>query len=271
MTKSEIKRGDVADPCLKQIIIRLDYAGVSDVIDLVKLFDKRFPKDFKSKNEVYNRNYAIRQEDLREISESLSVPVRVIQDERIIRYSEMKGVKAKATLDLSRYYICMTIDIDGEYEGLGSYETTIKGAITLFKDNINYFSPRRLGLRKIRVEKFKTIEESNHTFEPFVYTRPNFELNQPIVNKAVYYDHLTDRDNEHLRYNVRREYDLSEAPEGNPMYLFTLDIDTYFNDIKILGKKGTNDLLSLANEQEFNIYKACMTLDYLKTHPNNKK
>ena len=268
-SKVDIKREKVLDPCLRQIILRLDYAGVSDVVDLVKIFEKKFPSDFRSKDEVYSRNYAIRKEDLREISETLSVPVKVIEDERIIRYSGLKNVNGNTTLDISRYFICMTIDIDPnvQYEGLSNYVDKFKGAITGFKENIIYFSPRRLGLRKIRVENLNSLEDANHTFESFVYPNPCFGLSQPTTNKVVYFNHLADNDHEHLRYNLRREFGMVQKPEGTPNgYQFILDIDAYYNDAVTLNSKKINDLITLANLQEFELYVACMTFDYLKTH-----
>lgn len=264
-SKDDIKREKVKDPCLRQIIMRLDYAGVSDVVDLVKIFEKKFPSDFRSKDEVYSRNFAIRQDDLREISETLSVPVKIIQDERITRYSGLKNVNGKTTLDISRYFICMTIDIENEYDGLTKYVDKFKGAVTGFKD-IAYFNPRRLGIRKIRVESFDTIADAGHTFEPFVYPNPNFELAEPTTNKVVYYNCLSDLENEHLRYNVRREYGMVQKPDGSQNgYQFILDIDAYYNDATILNSKRINDLIGLANEQEFELYKSCMTFDYLKS------
>lgn len=264
-SKTDVKREKVKDPCLRQIIIRLDYAGVSDVVDLVKIFEKKFPSDFRSKDEVYSRNYAIRQDDLKEISETLSVPVKIIQDERIIRYSGLKNVNGKTTLDISRYFICMTIDLDNEYEGLTNYVDKFKGAITGFKD-MAYFNPRRLGIRKIRVERFDYISDAIPRFEPFVYPNPGFSLNEPTTNKVVYYNHLADKDHEHLRYNIRREYGMVKKPDGTQNgYQFILDIDAYYNDVTVLNTKKINDLIGLANEQEFELYKACMTFDYLKS------
>ena len=43
MAKDRFSRENTHDTNLKTVIIRLDYSGVSDINDLVKLFDKKFP------------------------------------------------------------------------------------------------------------------------------------------------------------------------------------------------------------------------------------
>ena len=54
MSKADIQRNQVHDAHMKLVIIRLDYSGVIDSSELIKIFDKRFPRAFQ------NRNYVVR-------------------------------------------------------------------------------------------------------------------------------------------------------------------------------------------------------------------
>lgn len=84
MAKEQYTRNRVHDIHMKEIIIRLDYTGVRDGMDLVKLFDKRFPKIFKRSQDIYNNEFSLslRKDDLKDISESINVPINVIQKEK---------------------------------------------------------------------------------------------------------------------------------------------------------------------------------------------
>ena len=83
-SKAEIDRTKVHDKNMKIVIIRLDYAGVTDLLDLIKSFDQTI-KSFKQREEVYNNqlNLNIREEDIQTISKTLSIPVNIIRKCRI--------------------------------------------------------------------------------------------------------------------------------------------------------------------------------------------
>lgn len=54
------QRDRLHDTCMKTVIVRLDYAGVIDITDLNKLFEKRFPKAFKERHEIHNNEFYMR-------------------------------------------------------------------------------------------------------------------------------------------------------------------------------------------------------------------
>lgn len=261
MSKDRFIRERIHDTNMKMIIIRLDYSGVTNGGDLVSLFDKRFPSSFKKREERFNRdiNISFRQEDLEVISKTLSLPVSVIEKEKTMRYVGMKNVACNAILDISQYYLCMTIECENNYDGLDKYVECFKGAITVFKDKIDYFCPRRLGLRKVRVEHKTTLKEFDEVFEDFVYIVPDYGMNKVKVRGTEYIDVIELEDK--LRFNIRGKIDSTDKPEG---YLSSLDIDAYYNG-EFLASADINSLLTRANLQEFEIYKACMKEKYLES------
>ena len=76
---------------MKVVIVRLDFAGVNDVNELIKFFEKN-GKVFKKKNVMENReiNISFREIDFESISESLSIPVEAIKSERFVRYEGLE-------------------------------------------------------------------------------------------------------------------------------------------------------------------------------------
>lgn len=264
MAKEQYTRNRVHDIHMKEIIIRLDYTGVRDGMDLVKLFDKRFPKIFKRSQDIYNNEFSLslRKDDLKDISESINVPINVIQKEKIVRYIGMKNVACDVILDISQYYLCMTIKCDGNYDGLDNYVECFKGAISVFGDSLPYFTPKRLGLRKIRVEDKPTINDFENTFEPFVFHIPKYSIDGANSLKSEYSDYIEDLSN-NIRFNIKRTIGRVKKQSQNSesiAYLTTLDIDAYYKEEEL---RNINELLNKANLLEFEIYKSCMREEYL--------
>lgn len=268
MAKEQFVRNRIHDTYMKRIIIRLDYAGVREGSELVRLFDKRFPKAFKQSQDIYNNEFSIslRHDEIKDISDSIKVPVNVIQKEKIIRYEGMKGVACDVSLDISQYYLCMTILCDGNYDGLDKYIECFKGAITVFNDSIPYFQPKRLGLRKIRVESRPTIADFNNVFEHYVFNIPQYSIASSNNLKSEYFDYIEDSQHNNLRLNIRRIIGRREKQNKDGFleneYMASLDIDAYYKDEKL---SHINDLLTQANTIEFEVYKSCMKEEYLRS------
>ena len=265
MSKERFTRARIHDTKMKRVIIRVDYSGVSDSAELVKLFDKRFPKWFRERHEHHNRefNIQLRKEDIQTISETLSLPVTVIEHETIMRYRGMKNVNCDVTLYISKYYLCMTLKCENNYDGLDKYIECFKGAITTFKDEIPYFCPRRLGLRKVRVEDKTTFEAFNEVFEEHVYAIPDYGLNASSFLRTEYVDSFELSNPRNLRFNVRGLMERSTKDDSD-LFTASLDIDAYYAG-DFLAKADINNLINTANIQEFEVYKYCMKEDYLQS------
>ena len=261
------QRDRLHDTCMKTVIVRLDYAGVVDSTDLHKLFEKRFPKAFKERHEIHNNefNIQLRQDELRSISKSLSVPVNVIEKETIVRYKGLKDVACEVTLDISQYYLCMTITCNKNYDGLDKYIEYFKGAITVFKDKMSYFQPKRLGIRKIRVEEKDSREAFDEIFEDFVYKSPTYDLTGADNFKTEYFDFFEIENMNNIRFNIHRKMDKLKVIDstGNEHTKFrsVLDIDAYYRSNEL---NDVNALLRQSNNEEFKIYLSCMRESYLR-------
>lgn len=265
MEEKNHTRQQVHDKFMKSIILRLDYAGVTEGDNLTKLFDKKFPKAFKKRNEVYNRelNISFREADLKEISESVSLPMNVIRQEKLVRYQELHGAICHVSLDISQYYLCMTITCANNYDGLDKYLEVFKGAITVFKSDIDYFNPKRLGIRKVRVQPFEQLSEMSNVFESYAFNvNPLVTQNNCSMLQTRIFDCIEDS-NTRLMYNIIRKISLGEnGTTGTKQFLSILDIDAYCKDESILNDR-LNVFIQTANQQEFEIYKLFMNKSYL--------
>jgi uncharacterized protein (TIGR04255 family) len=255
---------------MKKVIIRLDYGGVLDGSKLAKIFAKTFPSDFREREEVHNDKYSIdlRADELKEISESLSIPVSVIERGITYRYKNLRGSACKVTMSVSQYYLCMTIICEENYDGLNNYIKYFKGAISAFAKEESYFQPKRLGLRKIRVECRKSISDFNDVFENTVFREPDYSISATTKLKSEYFDFIECSDKDNICFNIRRILErLKDNNNVSPQFVYqsTLDIDAYYTFDETNMTSKINSLLEQANDLEFDVYKACMRESYLKS------
>ncbi len=260
--KSLFSREKVHDKKMKVVIVRLDFAGINDLNDLIKVFERN-GKVFKKKKVMENReiNVSFREKDFESISRSLSIPVEAIKNERFVRYEGIDSGMCDVSLDISQFYLCLTIKCEENYDGLTNYVAPFKGAIKFFTEKFDYFSPKRLGIRKVRVQKLKSLNELVNVYEPFVFMPPNYNIKNPLTKKSEYFDVIVEEEKA-LRFNIRRELGYMVDTTNTPIYTTTLDIDAYYHE-EALNSGKVNDLINYANQREFEIYKECMSVDYL--------
>lgn len=264
MDKSIFARERIHDTNMKVVIVRLDFAGVNDINELIRIFEKS-GKVFKGKRVMENReiNVSFRETDFKSISESLSIPIEVIKSERFVRYEGLDNCQCDVVLDISQFYLCLTIRCQKNYDGITNYVAPLKGAIKIFGEKVPYFKPKRLGIRKVRVEMKDEVSQLSKCYEPFVFMTPLYCISSPLIHKSEYFDVIEETDKS-LRFNVRRELGLIMDKNNQKKYSTTLDIDAYYHEAA-LEKGKINDLITYANQREFEIYKECMTYSYLQS------
>lgn len=262
MSKQTIQRSQVHDKHMKYVILRLDFSGVTMNSDeLVKVFDHRFPKVFKERSYVITNEVSVtlREEDFEEISKSASIPVNAIKRERVVRYSGIKDAVCQVSLDISQFYLCMTINCQDNYDGLSKYVEVFKGTITLFREKIPYFYPRRLGLRKCRQQQHVSMQEVNTIFESYAFYDENLNLGNRGAFPIEYRASIKDDTHNGIKINLIRR--LSYANNINKV-VSNLDIDVYYDSAEYL-EHNINNIIDDANEYEFDVYKRFMLETYL--------
>lgn len=265
MSKERFTRTNVHDTKMKKIILRLDYAGVMNTNDLVKAFDSKFPKYFKVRNLILNRevNVTLHKSDLEEVGKTLSLPTNIIEKSPVTRYIDFrqKEVACNVVLDIGQYYMCMVITCHDNYDGLDNYIEVFKGAVSVFKSKIDYFQPKRLGLRKFREEANSAIEEVKKPFESFICPINPYGINNFTTLNSEYIDSIMSEDKK-LKFNIHSRIKLSKDEDKRDIYVSLLDLDAYCDNEELLSG-DINALLTEANQKEFDIYKSCMKETYL--------
>lgn len=180
-----------------------------------------------------------------------------------MRYHGMKNVNSDVTLDISKYYLCMSLKCDNNYDGINKYLNCFKGAITLFKEKIPYFCHRRLGIRKVRVEDKPTFEEFRDIFEDSIYEKPKYGFDCFTFLRTEHVDSFELANPKNLRFNVRCLMQHG-VKDDKDLYTSSLDIDAYYVG-DFLSNSDINNLINTANKTEFEIYKYCMKESYLES------
>jgi len=255
MRASGIQRETFKFNFLKQIILRLDFQGVlqtemENVLLQVKPFlkEKKFNRyEQKVNNEIdINFNSGIFQ------SENPIKEVRNIVIHSFV--NEDKGY----TIDLSTNYVCLKVNTV-KYVSFEEYSDTFLGIVNIYKSMIDFFTVKRLGLRKINFCFFKDINNINKYFEKRYFDcfdlfegtnlfvsekKANFGYKECKVNLLTY---------------------IEQGQLGSEkVYKTTLDSDIYVDDSKaiekrVFDKNGMSDL----NDTLFSIYVDTLTDEFV--------
>ena len=213
-------------------------------------------------DETWKRRMSLTKKDLEEIGKTLSLPVSIIEKSQVIRYAQLKKpVNCNVTLDICQYYLCMVIESNSNYDGLDNYTEYFKGAISVFKEKIPYFRPKRLGLRKFRQEQKETLEQAKRSFEDFMFPSKPYGLEYSPL-RLEYIDCMLT--NENIKFNIHSMLRKVKDEENHDRFESLLDLDAYYDREDILAG-DINALLEKANQKEFEVYKNCLTEDYLSS------
>lgn len=264
MSKADIQRNQVHDTHMKSVLLRLDYSGVASLDVLREAFDQKFPKAFMARQMVSSRGVEVtlRKEDLATISKAVSVPVSVIEKERVWQYRGLEGVNGEVTLCISQYYTYMMIQYRDNYDGLDAYLNYFLGAINEFYNEIPYFFPQRFGIRKCRVQNFESIEEIYHYFEPFVFHDENLPIGNIAQTPREFRTCLCDDSRNNLKVIVYRRIIPTEY-EKKAVINTTLDVDAYYDESQVFSNNSIEKIVTIVNEFEFEVYKMCMKFEAL--------
>lgn len=264
--KSIFTRLNVHDKKMRLVIVRMDYVCDCTFKKLKSLFDDAFNKTFIYPPVMYeNHNIQINlsDRDFLSISRNLSISIDEIKELQYVRYAGLKKGNCFAILDISQCYMYLTIKCENNYDGLTNYVEPIKGAFTILRNKGVNLSPKRFGIRKIRIEDFSLLDNINGVFEPFVFNMSSFGCSNKVSLKSEYSDVFLDSA-DGLRTNVKRTLERVVDSYKQQKISATLDIDSYIH-LKENTKFNLRNLLDFVNQKEFEIYKECMTYEYLKS------
>lgn len=271
MNKDKIERSDLKSNIMKRIIFRIDYQGVIDIEDILKSFETKFEKSFKTLERTFHNKLDFGINNIEDISETLSIPVKEIQKQEIYRFKESTLGQDNLTLDISKYFTTLTVDCSN-YEGIDLYLDFFVKLIDLLYEEEDYLKIKRVGLRKIGgsiyFERDKIFEDFNKKYFNFDFQDTNFNS---ITNR---YEDVLQHDDKSPVINYIRSFEtgvMRDNSESKVAFQVILDIDGYYSENILnninFGKGKAEELLKKTNHEHlFRIFKMSMTEDFLKKH-----
>jgi uncharacterized protein (TIGR04255 family) len=273
MEKDNIGRYDLKDNIMRSIIFRIDYQGIVDINPFINEFIAAFKAYFKVYETAYQNRIDLFMTSFEEISQTLALPVKEIEQQIIHRFTEFNIGKDRLTLDISKYYTVLQIDCTN-YESVDEYLSFFSEFSLFIHQRNDFLQVRRLGLRKIGTSLYDKIEQLSGDLEPeyfdFDFGKAGFS---PI--KRELRDLLETK--EGIRIDFRRGFESGQvaSPDGGfvPKYQAVLDFDGIVQDqqLKELNfKEHPKNLLTLLNNTYlFEIFKMSVTDSFLER--NRKK
>lgn len=268
--KSEILREHLKRNMMKNIIFRIDYQGIIDSDDIVKEFNKKFKGLFKNLTTTFHNKVDFELNNIDDISDTLSIPVKEIEKQEIHRYSKNTFGNDELVFDISKYFTVLTVNCS-EYQGIQDYLEFFADYICFLYEQCEYLKIKRAGLRKIGGQVFTSRDQ---IFESFEQTYFNFDFTDSEYNsiRNRYVDVLQKDDNSPV-INYIRSFETgilrdNETGEDKEAFQVLLDLDGYYpeeilNLIEFGPDKAKSTLEVTNHVHLFDLFKMSVTQNFL--------
>lgn len=245
MKQDGITRGSFNHNFLKQVIMRLDFQGVLQtemecILQLVKPYLKQAAFDRYQEKIENTIEFNV------ELTTLDSEPVKKVSQVKVYSFTnENFGY----SLDLSTCFVILKVNAI-KYVDFNKYSKIFIDICNLYKDNIDFFTVKRFGLRKINFCFVKTLAALNKYFEQKYYNSFDIFKEAQVLSNIKQTNVIQDT----KRYNIMYGIEQGELGE-NIAYKVTLDIDIYSEDLKtietiLFQHKSASDM----NDKIFSIY-----------------
>lgn len=274
LDKSQIKRDDLKNSLLKQVIIRLDF---SSMINLDGFIDKLAKEDwFKGSFQTYNKILSPKESKTSDARTSSNNGDNV-NDVRIFS-KYIKGPEKDTYLSLTDQSICVEIKCDKNYEKIDPYVSLVSKVWDLLENQDQYVNLIRIGIRKIDGFDANDGKEADHIFEYF--DQKCCDISKDTLFDRTYTDTFI-RNPERVEVIYTRKVTIQSNPLGDKnRFIFVLDIDTFVTDRLIMEMKDISNprrptekeieslMMEKINSVSFDMYKTGIKVGYLL---NDKK
>lgn len=262
---------------LRKVLIRIDYDGVTDINEWIKLFKENMELSsyFQKYTKGVQNQATISLSNMEEIAASRFIPLSTFQSEPLHRFSdavfkEEDGVQREdnIVMDVTSLFLTFTIDCVN-YKNMDVYISFLNNYIKAFLENDKYIVIQRIGVRKLGGDVFKSLDDFSETFEESVFATPDVaNLKGGLIDRE-YVDRIIKND-ETVKVNFARRCRAIKTDVGKTVYQALLDIDGYVD--KGLIEKNQYQfpdhfekvVKNQINDYLFELYKLSVTEQYLK-------
>lgn len=277
MAKSNFDRYSLNNNILKQVIFRLDYKGVVNVVNLIEAFQSRFKNAFISLDNVFASQIDIELADIKDIGETLSIPLKELEKQEIYRFTNNTfGLDNNLTLDICKYFTTLSIDCNN-YKTIDEYKDFFVNLVDFFLSNEEFISIKRFGLRKIAGDIFNNTDDIFANFEK-QYISVSSELNQLNSIKSSYLDVISQNDGSIINYNRSIDTGTLIREDGvkTKAYQVVLDFNGYFDEADLNNfniksdPQNISNIINIINDRLFELFKMSVTEEFLKKSKDGK-
>lgn len=253
MNKSVVSRSDLKRNFLKEIIMRLDFQGVftaemESVLVAVKPYLKK--KSFTRYEQKITNQFTTEG----------NIPDVKSQVAHVFT-AESNGFM----IELSTSYVVLTVRAQG-YASFEDYADIFCHIADIYRKNIDFFTVKRFGLRKINFCFVKDKENITKYFSKSYYNCEE-PISEFATKESVRSDKLFDG-----KHNINMNYAVEEGMLGDELvYKITLDSDIYLTVQKDIEETVFEEnALKEINEKLFKIYINVITEDLIEILTNEQ-
>lgn len=255
MDRSSVQRGALKRNFLKEIIMRLDFQGVLQAeMEKVLLKAKPFLKEHN-----FNRYSEDVQNEIITNNNDQNVGGQVgIKDVKAQVVYTFTSESAGYSLKLSNTSIILVVSSQG-YAPFDDYSNIFCNIATMYRDKIDFFTPKRFGLRKINILLLNMGVDINQYFSSSFFNRE-----EPIEHFETQRSRRQDNLSDGIKHiNISFQTDKGNA-SGVPVTQAVLDSDIYLETQKEI-EQTIFDIVQLnqINDILFKIYINSVTEEFL--------
>lgn len=251
---------------LKNVLIRLDYTGITNIDNWVEKFQSKMTECFSAYSRGVQNNMKANLTNIEDIAENLSIPIEEIRKETIHEFTGWLKDDNNVTMSISPYF--MTINVRCKnYKLIDSFLDLTSLFLKDMYENNPYFNIHRIGIRKVNGKEFNSMKDvlSVYRSDLFFGTEVDKEHGIPIGREYTYRYVLDDFS---LKVNYSRQYRLYSNLQSQQKHQVLLDIDTYIDKscidkCKYDLKDKSDDILKIMNEYQFKIFMESVKESYL--------
>lgn len=265
MDITKVERNNFRSSLLKQIIIRVDYVNLSDLIGFITYIKRieSFAACF-----VDCRTLKLNKVDINEpvsIADKKYFPINSMQSETVFKFlgSKIEPIQ-DASLDIGLNFFCINIICNENYDCIDKYLELTKLLIIALQRFDSFVRITRIGIRKIDGDDYKSLDDAYKIFKAERFAHDDeFKCLPRMTSK--YKGEEQFRTENGVLVNLNRCVEVM----GTNDFRFTLDIDTYLDkraiDQKIaMAKEQVEDSLGkLLNETSFKIFREFVSEEFL--------
>ena len=268
MSKEKYTRETQKQNNLKQVIIRIDYDGMSSAERVVnRLGAVMKEKYFATMNQTMLNQAKLNLSNAAEIARTLSIPIEELKNIPVFEFNAtgFMGTDDTVKLEVSNFYTALTVNTQ-QYGGIKPYRDFFTWFVRSIYEIQPFLNIKRLGIRKKSGDAYENWETINHIYEPKYYFGEIIDRGDGMIRRE--YQDCFWNDERNIKVNYSRGIRSVRLNSGDG-FQAVLDIDVYIDESIIAKEKDDfrkdfETVFNRLNDYQYELYKKAVTEVYLE-------